>query len=298
MQEKDEYCITAGEFARMCQTTRDTLRYYERQGILVPKKNPVNGYHYYSYAQISSYYFIRTFRGLDCSVRDIKEYLLGGEEVRFDEFVDLQYNRLLEMRQELDRKIHTIAGTKKILNQIRIADVGKPVIRKMEHPLYLMLTEVRSSPATSSGEIEKDIRKHLKRCEAPEVQAFPMGASIGKEQFMQGEYSYKNVFSFAEIKNSEPGNNRTENDETADKKQTVLTEMNPGEYITAVSRESDGDISGIYEEMKVLLHKEKKELCSDVYSLSIVNVIDPNEERKYLKYIFAKSTGPATGSSL
>ena len=48
MQKKDEYCITAGEFAKMCQTTRDTLRYYERQGILVPKKNPVNGYHYYS----------------------------------------------------------------------------------------------------------------------------------------------------------------------------------------------------------------------------------------------------------
>ena len=41
MQKKDEYCITAGEFAKMCQTTRDTLRYYERQGILVPKKNPV-----------------------------------------------------------------------------------------------------------------------------------------------------------------------------------------------------------------------------------------------------------------
>ena len=86
MQKKDEYCITAGEFAKMCQTTRDTLRYYERQGILVPKKNPVNGYHYYSYAQISSYYFIRTFRELDCSVGDIKEYLLGGEEVRFDAF--------------------------------------------------------------------------------------------------------------------------------------------------------------------------------------------------------------------
>ena len=54
MQAKGEYCITAGEFAKMCQTTRDTLRYYERQGILVPKKNPVNGYRYYSYAQISS----------------------------------------------------------------------------------------------------------------------------------------------------------------------------------------------------------------------------------------------------
>ena len=54
MQAKGEYCITAGEFAKMCQTTRDTLRYNERQGILVPKKNPVNGYRYYSYAQIST----------------------------------------------------------------------------------------------------------------------------------------------------------------------------------------------------------------------------------------------------
>lgn len=80
----EEYCISAGAFARMCQTTRDTLRYYEKQGILVPKKSEKNGYHYYSYAQISSYYFISTFRGLGCSVEDIKEYLLGGEEVRSD----------------------------------------------------------------------------------------------------------------------------------------------------------------------------------------------------------------------
>ena len=63
----EEYCISAGAFARMCQTTRDTLRYYEKQGILVPKKSEKNGYHYYSYAQISSYYFISTFRGLGCS---------------------------------------------------------------------------------------------------------------------------------------------------------------------------------------------------------------------------------------
>ena len=50
----EEYCISAGAFARMCQTTRDTLRYYEKQGILVPKKSEKNGYHYYSYAQLSS----------------------------------------------------------------------------------------------------------------------------------------------------------------------------------------------------------------------------------------------------
>ena len=207
MQAKGEYCITAGEFAKMCQTTRDTLRYYERQGVLVPKKNPVNGYRYYSYAQISSYYFIRTFRGLDCSVGDIKEYLLGGEEIRFDEFVEQQYDKLLLMRPELDRK------------------------------------------------------------------AFPMGASIDKEQFLRENYTYKNVFSFTE--------------EGCRNKEDIV-EMEPGEYLAAVCRESDGDIRDTYREIKDLMKKESKQFDSDIYSLSIVNVIDPNEEHKYLKYIFAK----------
>ena len=273
MQEKDEYCITAGEFAKICQTTRDTLRYYERQGILVPKKNPVNGYHYYSYAQISSYYFIRTFRRLDCSVGDIKEYLLGGEEIRFDDFVEQQYDKLLLMRQEMDRKIRTIAGTRQILEQIRIADQGHPVIREIESSWYFVLTEVTSKPATSSGEIDKDIRRHLKRCDNPGIQAFPMGASIDIEQFMRGNYTYKNVFSFVEMGGM-------------DKKDIV--EMESGEYLVAVCRESDGDIQKTYQEMKLLLKKEEKQFASDIYSLSIVNVIDPNEERKYLKYIFAK----------
>ena len=84
------------------------------------------------------------------------------------------------MRQELDRKIRTIAGTRQILDQIRIADQGHPVIREIGVSWYFIFTEVISKPATSSGEIEKDIRRHLKRCDNPGIQAFPMGASIDK----------------------------------------------------------------------------------------------------------------------
>ena len=58
--------------------------------------------------------------------------------------------------------------------------------------------------------------------------------------------------------------------------------------IGAVCRESDGDIRDTYREIKDLMKKESKQFDSDIYSLSIVNVIDPNEEHKYLKYIFAK----------
>ena len=199
-----EYCITAGEFARMCQTTRDTLRYYEKQGILVPYKNKENGYHYYSYSQLSSYYFIKTFRSLDCSAADIRTYLLSGEEIRFDEFVDQQYDSLLQLKLQIDQKLSLISNTRKILKQMRVNDIGHPILYTFPEDIFLKLTPVLSTPATSSGEIASDIRRHLESCTASAIQPFPMGASIGSSDFLNSCYVYNNIFSIARIGKDSP----------------------------------------------------------------------------------------------
>ena len=267
----EEYCISAGVFARMCQTTRDTLRYYGKQGILVPKKSEKNGYHYYSYAQISSYYFIRTFRELDCSVGDIKEYLLGGEEVRFDGFVDRQYAALLTQQRELERRIGIIGNTRKLLEQIRRNDTGKPELYEQPEIFRLKVTKVLSDPATSFSEISTDIHRHLKECAHPGIQAFPMGASIGREDFQKEQYVYREVFSFADAQASGPG----------------IRELSGRLTVVMVCREKDGDIRIAYQKIRNYLKEQALQLSSDLYSLSIVNVIDPNAERKYLKYIIA-----------
>ena len=255
----------------MCQTTRDTLRYYEKQGILVPKKSEKNGYHYYSYAQISSYYFISTFRGLGCSVEDIKEYLLGGEEVRFDGFVDRQYAALLMEQRELERRIGIIGNTRKLLEQIRKNDTGKPELYEQPEIFRLKVTKVLSDPATSFSEISTDIHRHLKACDHPGVQAFPMGAAIGREDFQKGQYVYREVFSFADAQAAGPG----------------IREIPGIRTVVMVCREKDGDIRLAYQKIRNYLKEQALQLSSDLYSLSIVNVIDPNAERKYLKYIIA-----------
>lgn len=268
---EEEYCISAGAFAKMCQTTRDTLRYYEKQGILVPKKSEKNGYHYYSYAQISSFYFISTFRGLGCSVEDIKEYLLGGEEVRFDGFVDRQYAVLLKQKRELERRIGIIGNTRKLLEQIRRNDTGKPELYEQPEIFRLKVTKVLSDPATSFSEISTDIHRHLKACDHPGVQAFPMGAAIGREDFQKGQYVYREVFSFADAQAACPG----------------IREIPGIRTVVMVCREKDGDIRLAYQKIRNYLKEQALQLSSDLYSLSIVNVIDPNAERKYLKYIIA-----------
>ena len=270
MKKQEEYCILAGEFAQICQTTRETLRYYQKQGILVPKKDEHNGYHYYSYAQISSYYFIKTFRDLGCSVADIKSYLLAGEKVRFNDFVDQQYQALLRQRAELEHRIGVIANTRKLLDQIRIADIGRPMLAVMPEKMHLLQTAVVSSPATSSEEISQDVTRHQIRCQRPGIQAFPMGASMDVERFLEGEYSYKNVFSFADVSAEGEG----------------IIELPSYKAVVSVGRDSDGDIRKKYQEITTFLKSEKLIPCSDIYSLSIVNVIDPQEERRYLKYLF------------
>ncbi len=43
--------LKVGEFARICQTTRDTLLHYARKGLLQPRYTAENGYRFYALEQ-------------------------------------------------------------------------------------------------------------------------------------------------------------------------------------------------------------------------------------------------------
>ena len=103
-----EYCISAGEFAKLCKTTRDTLRYYDKMGILVPKKNDENGYNYYSPRQITSFYFISFYRALECPVKQLKEFMNEPGSDDFYKLINNQYDTLLDMKREIENKLELL----------------------------------------------------------------------------------------------------------------------------------------------------------------------------------------------
>lgn len=53
----------------------DTVRFYTREGLLRPKKNPANGYHEYQSSDVKRLDFILKARQLAFSVEDIKTLL-------------------------------------------------------------------------------------------------------------------------------------------------------------------------------------------------------------------------------
>ncbi len=56
MKNQRDNFFTAGAFATLCNTTKETLRHYSNIGILKPEKIGENGYRYYSPAQFFDFY--------------------------------------------------------------------------------------------------------------------------------------------------------------------------------------------------------------------------------------------------
>ena len=69
----DKHYISSGEFAKLCDTSKETLRHYKDIGLLIPKYEKDNGYQYYDAEQFYDYYAIAIFKKTGTPLAKIKE---------------------------------------------------------------------------------------------------------------------------------------------------------------------------------------------------------------------------------
>jgi len=67
--------LTTGRLARECGITVDTVRYYEREGLLAPPRRARSGYRLYGVDALVRLRFIRHAKTLGFSLDEIKELL-------------------------------------------------------------------------------------------------------------------------------------------------------------------------------------------------------------------------------
>lgn len=94
-----------GEVASFLDITPDTIRFYEKEGIIRPTKNPVNGYREYSFEDISRLSDILFYRNVDFSIGDIRKIVNG---VSSEEMLTM----IREKEQEVSR---SLASYRKLL---------------------------------------------------------------------------------------------------------------------------------------------------------------------------------------
>ena len=87
--------FTSGEFAKFCNTTKDTLFHYDDINLLKPAKIAPNGYRYYSANQAFLFDMISLLKEVGLSLEEIKIYMDNRDAKTF-----------LSMLKEKDKKIH------------------------------------------------------------------------------------------------------------------------------------------------------------------------------------------------
>ena len=100
------------EFAKLSRTTRETLRHYDRIGLLSPVLRGENNYRYYSGGQLAVVNVIRTLQELGMTLDEIKEL----NDRRTPELTDSVLEQQIE---KIDSKIEEWVRARKLLLTIR-----------------------------------------------------------------------------------------------------------------------------------------------------------------------------------
>lgn len=271
MSSNSEYFLSSGEFAKMCNTTRDTLRHYHDMGILIPQKNEENGYYYYSVSQITSFYFINIFRQLDTPLKNIKSCLFSPDESFYYDFCGSQLQNLIQMRQELDNKIGALGNAYKLMSYMREAPEGEPMILDLHQIPVYFVTPIRSKHSGRASDIVEDLRQHIKTCnEKPYIHTFPVSATIDYEDFMKGNYRYKQLCSMT----------------ASDINGEDILRLPTTHVVGCSCKDGSADIREIYVKIKQFIIDNKITALSDLFSISLFNFVDAQSEHRYLKYLF------------
>ena len=120
--------LTIGKVARLTEVGIETIRFYEREGLIADPPRKESGYRQYGPETVSRLRFIHRARELGFSLKEIKELLF----LRLDpgSTCDSILDRAEEKIREVEERIQTLQQMKKALQALAKACPGEgPVTR-------------------------------------------------------------------------------------------------------------------------------------------------------------------------
>ncbi|MCR4956109.1 MAG: MerR family transcriptional regulator [Lachnospiraceae bacterium] len=269
--ENTEYTLLVSDFAKLCHTTRDTLRYYYEQNILVPWKNPRNGYHYYSSSQISSFFFIDTMRQSGCTIAEIRQIVHGLPRKE----IELLANEKIDFMQQEALRIHKKIASMRlgmwILAHYNNHKPNIPFYGEIPTMSYSKTPIKNKEKAFHVADIASDISLHLSKAhENLNLPLFPAGVTISIEDFAKKNYVYDNVVSLSLL--------------SADHTNTFS--LPTKNAVFCYTYQHTTNIEKIYRKMLSYIKKSRLKTCSDLFSISLINLYDDVENHTYFKYLF------------
>ena len=141
-----------GEFSRLSGTSIDTLRHYERCGLLCPRIDSANGYRLYTDQDFISLMNIRQQRGMEFTLPEIETFQKGLS-------LDEQLLRLQEQSRQIDERLahlqllkYRCNARQKSIQSIQ-RNLGKILELHCTPAYHLLFSTLRDMPPKASRKI-------------------------------------------------------------------------------------------------------------------------------------------------
>lgn len=110
--------LSIGTVSKLFNISKDTLRYYDKIGILKPEVNEENGYRFYDMKHLEQLGLIIGIKYLGISLADIKTTIESGDLEEYDILIKRQKEIIAQKVIELKRLEHSLDNSEKIINTI------------------------------------------------------------------------------------------------------------------------------------------------------------------------------------
>jgi MerR family transcriptional regulator, copper efflux regulator len=142
--------FTIGELAKQANVHVETLRYYERRGIIPKPRRTIANYRLYSPDSLRQVKFIKQAQGLGFSLKEIKK-LLALRATPRARCADIRAYASQKI-EDIDAKIHSLARMRKALQNLMNECSGKgpatecPILESLESEHPMIDKETKSKP--------------------------------------------------------------------------------------------------------------------------------------------------------
>jgi len=109
--------LTIGFLAKAADVNIETIRYYQRIGLITEPDKPLKGFRYYPTDTLKRIKFIKRAQQLGFRLKEVAELLLLGEGSSEDQCADVRQRAELK-REHIDQQINDLQNLRKTLTQL------------------------------------------------------------------------------------------------------------------------------------------------------------------------------------
>lgn len=182
--------LTAAEFARFCGTTRDTLLWYDKLGLLKPDTVGENGYRYYSLTQYVNFDVIKLMKQSGSSLSEIHTLLEDMPQNINSEFFENRIKVLSEQIRQLTMMRHNMTDIKTSILMSETCEYNKPQLIDTEPAAMVAVKRIRVENQSYDDSFAEFVKQYSMLRKLYEndagVHNYPLGAVLSPDEFKKG----------------------------------------------------------------------------------------------------------------